>query len=307
MAHLPLHVLPTFRVVARLQNLRAAAEALHLTHSALSQQVRLLEAQLGHPLFDRRGRRIVLNAAGVALLQAVEPALDLIDDGVRAAAAVAAGGEQQLRVTLLPSFAQRWLLPRMAKWREAHPSVVIEVHASQDIVDLEREGFHAAVRQGGGHWRGLEAEALIDSPLVPVGSRAAAARLAGKPAEALAREPLLGEARLWQRWFALAGIAMRANPVASFNDAGLMLQAVEQDLGITLARGLLAADALHDGRLVQLSSLALPDEEVEVYWLAYPPALREWAPLTAFRDWMLAELALSRKALAATRGVRLPR
>ena len=75
MSRLPLHTLPTFRVVAQLQNLRAAAESLHLTHSALSHQLRVLETQLGHPLFERRGRRLVLNSAGAALLASVEKAL----------------------------------------------------------------------------------------------------------------------------------------------------------------------------------------------------------------------------------------
>src|SRR5690606_21939093 len=113
MSRLPLQTLPAFRAVARLQNLRAAAETLHLTHSAVSQQIKLLEEQLGFPLFDRRGRRVVLNAAGAALQRAVEPALDRLDEGVRAAAATSAGAAVQLRITLLPSFAQRWLLPRM--------------------------------------------------------------------------------------------------------------------------------------------------------------------------------------------------
>ncbi len=72
MSRIPLHTLPSFRVIARTGNLRAAADELHLTHSAVSQQMRLLETQLGFELFDRRARRIVLNAAGAALLQAIE-------------------------------------------------------------------------------------------------------------------------------------------------------------------------------------------------------------------------------------------
>ena len=112
-SRLPLHVLPTFCAVARLANMRAAAEELHLTHSAVSQQIQLLEEQLGFAVFDRRGRRIALNAAGAALLQSVAPALDQLDDGMRAAAAAATGAAHRIRVTLLPSFAQRWLLPRI--------------------------------------------------------------------------------------------------------------------------------------------------------------------------------------------------
>ena len=145
MARLPLQTLPAFRVVARTANLRAAAEQLNLTHSAVSQQIKLLEEQIGFALFDRRGRRIVLNAAGEALQRAVEPALDRLDGGVRAAAALAAGTTQRIRLTLLPSFAQRWFLPRMARWREAHPEIALELHTSQHVVDLQREAVRSCL------------------------------------------------------------------------------------------------------------------------------------------------------------------
>src|SRR5687768_12051957 len=130
MARIPLHTLPAFRTVAQLQNLRAAADTLHLTHSAVSQQIRGLEEQLGFALFERRGRRIVLNAAGEALLRIVAPALAQLDHGVQAAAAAASGSAQRLRVTTLPSFAQRWLLPRIGRWRERHPQMALEIDAS---------------------------------------------------------------------------------------------------------------------------------------------------------------------------------
>ena len=133
---LPLHTLPTFRVAARRQNLRATAEELHLTHSAVSQQIALLEQQLGVPLFDRRGRGVVLNAAGEALLRAVEPALDGIAQGAQAARLAGRVEQQLIRLTVLPSFAQRWLLPRMGRWRERHPELQLEVHASHRLVDL---------------------------------------------------------------------------------------------------------------------------------------------------------------------------
>jgi LysR family transcriptional regulator, glycine cleavage system transcriptional activator len=301
MLRLPLHTLPTFRVVARLSNLRAAAEQLHLTHSAVSQQIKLLEEQLGFQLFDRRGRGIVLNAAGAALLQSVEPALDQIEDGRRAAGAAASGTEHRLRITLLPSFANRWLLPRLANWRERHPDISIELNASQQVVDLARDGLHAALRQGNGQWRGLSAERLIDSPLIALGSPTAARRLLGSGEMALADEPLLGSPALWARWFELSGLRVRVNPVATFNDAGLMLQAAEQGLGLALARELFAADALRDGRLVRLSPLALPDDEAYAFWLVYPPALKDWPPLVALRGWLMDELAHSQAMMDSAR------
>ncbi len=299
MPRIPLGTLPAFRAVARSQNLRVAAEELHLTHSAISQQIKQLEAQTGVTLFDRHGRRVALNPAGQAFARAVEPALALLEQGLRSAAAAAAGQAQPLRLTLLPSFGQRWLLPRMARWRARHPDIAIEIDASQRTVDLQAEGFHAALRQGSGPWRGLKAERLIDSPLVVLGSAAAAARLRGRATPSLADEPLLGDRETWSRWFALDGCHAPVQPVANFNDAGLMLQAAEQDIGIALARELLAADALRDGRLVRLSPLALPDERATTLWLAYPPELADWPPLVALRDWLFDELGQSLVGLPA--------
>jgi LysR family transcriptional regulator, glycine cleavage system transcriptional activator len=299
MAHLPLNTLPAFRAAARLQNLRAAAEELHLTHSAVSQQIKLLEDQLGFSLFDRRGRSLALNAAGAALQRAVEPALDRLADGVRSAQSAAAGVSQLVRLTVLPSFAQRWLLPRMGRWRELHPDITLDVHASGQLVDVQREGFHAALRSGSGRWRGLQAERLIDSPLVVVGAPQRAERLGRSPSvDALALEPLLGDADYWERWFRLAGGRMCCKPVADFNDFGLMLQATEQDLGIALARELLAADALQSGRLVRLAPWTLDDSDYSTYWFAHPEELADWPPIVALRDWLREEMALSRAALA---------
>ncbi|GCL64920.1 LysR substrate-binding domain-containing protein [Pseudaquabacterium pictum] len=299
MARLPLNTLPAFVEVARRGNLRAAADVLHLTHSAVSQQIQHLEAQTGLQLFDRPGRRIVLNAAGEALLRGVAPALAQLDSALRDAAATSANAATVLRLTTLPSFAQRWLLPRMGRWRARHPGVVLDLHTSQNIEDLAHGSHHAALRQGSGPWRGLVAWALLDSPRIVVGSPAVAQRLAGRGAQALADEPLLGNTGQWRDWFALQGLAPRITPVAAFNDAGLMLQATEQGLGISLSRQLLAADALADGRLVQLSPVTVAEEGPDRFWLATTPARADWPPLLALRDWLQDELAQSAAALAA--------
>jgi LysR family glycine cleavage system transcriptional activator len=291
--------------VAELANLRAAAEALHLTHSAVSQQIRGLEDRLGFALFERRGRRVVLNPAGQALLRSVQGALALLDDGVQAAAAAASGEAQRLRVTVLPSFANRWLLPRIGRWRERHPGLALEIDASIRAIDLQREGFHAAVRQGTGPWAGLQSERLFEQPpVILVGAPSAARRLLGAQPEAFAREPLLGDSDLWKEWFAAAGLHTNVQTVAVFNDMGLMLQAAEQNLGLTLTRELLAADALCDGRLVRLSPVSITHADLHPYHLVYPPGLRDWAPLVSFRAWLFEELERSLKTL---RGVMVER
>jgi LysR family transcriptional regulator, glycine cleavage system transcriptional activator len=308
MTHLPLQTLPAFRVAARLQNLRAAALQLHLTHSAVSQQIKLLETQIGVPLFDRRGRNLVLNTAGAALLRAVEPALDRLADGLLAAQAAAAGAAQLIKLSVLPSFAQRWLLPRMARWQARHPDISLDVHPSQRLVDLQREGFHAGLRVGAGPWRGLRAHCLMDSPLVAVGAPVRAARLQAQVAlggqgvsmaQAMAQEPLLGDAERWRDWLALDGVKFKAKTVADFNDAGLMLQAAEHDLGIALARELVAADSLQAGSLVRLTPQhKLRNNDAVSYWLVCPTELAEWPPLLALHAWLLDEMRLSRQQMA---------
>jgi LysR family glycine cleavage system transcriptional activator len=203
-----------------------------------------------------------------------------------------------LRVTVLPSFANRWLLPRIGRWREQHPGLPLEIDASIRAVDLAREGFHAAVRQGTGPWAGLQSERLFEQPpIIVVGSASAARRLLGAQPEALAREPLLGDSELWNDWFAAAGVRTTVRTVAVFNDAGLMLQAAEQNLGLGLSREILAADALCEGRLVRLSPVTITHPEAEPYHLVYPPGLREWPPLVSFRAWLYDELDRSEKEL----------
>jgi LysR family glycine cleavage system transcriptional activator len=295
MARIPLQFLPTFVAVAKLQTLRAAADSLHLTHSAVSQQMGELESRIGFALFDRRGRRVYLNAAGEALLRHAAPALAQVDDGVQAAAAAARGAAQGLRVTMLPSFAQRWFLPRLGLWRARHPDIPLEIEASAGIVDLQREGFHAAIRTGAGPWPGLVMERLYESPtpFIAVAAPAVTQRLReGAPAD-LAREPLLGDGQVWEKWFAAAGVRTRATPVASFNDVGLMLQAAEQGLGLAVVRELLAADALRDGRLERLFDASVVLDGVQPYSFVFPPALKDWAPLIALRAWVREEFDAS--------------
>jgi len=303
---LPLDVLPTFAAVAEAGSMRAAGETLHLTHSAISQQIRLLEDRLGFAVFLRQNRRLVLTPAGQRLLDGARNALALLADARQDAARLAAGAEPVLRMAVLPSFAQRWLMPRMGRWRAAHPGLRLELIASMETVDLRQEGLHVAIRHGSGHWRGLRAEPLIQSPRVVLGSPAAAARLAGQGLDAIAREPLLGSAELWRQWFAQAGLSPLPpiQPVAAINDAALSLQVVEADVGLALIRDLLAADALLDGRLVRLSPHVLHESagdagfDPTVFWLAWREELTDWPPVQALRDWLQSELAASRRQLA---------
>lgn len=303
MARIPLQCLPAFRAAAELHSLRAAAAALHLTPSAISQQIQVLEQQLGFTLFERRGRQVLLNDAGKVFLRSVRSALTELDAGLLAASAIAAGDAGQLlRVTVFPSFAQRWLLPRIGDWSGAYPGIRLEIEASQQTLDLPRAGMHAGIRTGDGVWPGLVAELLFDfdSPLIVVGSRQAAQRIAGRGPQALAGEALLGQPSLWKRWFDQAGVSAPLHTLATFSDSGLMLQAAEQDLGLALARGLYLLDALADGRLQRLSDVVLPYQPAQRYFLVYPPSLSDWPPLLALRAWLTRQFQLSIQVLSAT-------
>ncbi|MBF8179106.1 LysR substrate-binding domain-containing protein [Herminiimonas contaminans] len=301
MSRLPLGYLPAFQAAAELGNLRAAATLLHVTPSAVSQQILKLEERLGFVLFERQGRKVVLNDAGKLLLQSVQGALQGLDQGVQDAAALASDqAELVVRISVVPSLALRWLLPRIGRWRAKHPGVRLQIDATQRLTDLAREGLHVGIRAGSGTFPGLLAEPLIhlDMPLTVLGCPDAAKRLSGRPPEALASEPLLGDPLLWDGWFKSAGVVTSVKPAATFADTGLMLQAAEQDIGLALARGIYTVDALRAGRLVRLSEIALPYHPPQDFYLVYPPALRDWPPLQHLRAWLADEVALSGRDLA---------
>jgi LysR family glycine cleavage system transcriptional activator len=300
MMYATLRYLPAFKAAAELGNLRAAASVLHVTPSAISQQISRLEEQLGFVVFEREGRKVVLNEAGTLLLRRVQAALKEIDEGVQEAAITAnARADVVVRISVVPSFAQRWLLPRIGRWRAAHPGIGLEIDATRDTVDLARAGIHAGIRTGDGAWPGLVAERLtdLDVPLVPVGCRNAAQRLAGRGPDAFAGEALLGDPLLWQRWFERAGVAATVKSAATFAETGLMLQAAEQDIGLVLARGLYTVDALQDGRLVRLSDVDVALEDAQRFYFVHPPGLADWPPLVRLRDWLREEIAQSERAL----------
>ncbi|RYE81680.1 MAG: LysR family transcriptional regulator [Oxalobacteraceae bacterium] len=300
----PLHYLAAFRAAAQTENLRAAAETLHLTHSAVSQQIRGLEEALGFQVFNRQGRRLALNPAGQALQRAVIKVFAELQAGVMAATQADGKSAQTLRVTALPSFAQRWLIPRLPRWQALQPCIALDLHTSQQVVDLERAGYHVGLRVGRGPWPGLITEQLFHSPLIAVAAPALASRLIGQPVSALVNEPLLGDAEDWQEWFAGAGVTASPVVVASFNDAGVLLQAGEQAMGVALAREVLAADALLEGRLVRLHAHAVELDATRDHQIVYPETLRDDPAVRAFCDWLHAEIgALQRQLNEASKAV----
>ncbi|MFO1252076.1 MAG: LysR substrate-binding domain-containing protein [Inhella sp.] len=294
---LPLQTLRAFRQAAQTQNLRAAAEQLNLTHGAVSQQIRLLEDRLGLPLVDRVGRGLRLNAAGTALLSRVQQALALLEAGEREARALGQAPQRVLRLSMLPSVAQCWLLPRLSRWQRAHPGWRLAIDARQTVAEVLGPGVDVAIRYGQQPWEGAVAQSLGFECLVPVASPSLAAALRGLAPADLLRFPMLEGTASWTLWMQPAGVLEPLpEPVASFNDAGLLLQAAESGLGIALARGLLVLDRLRDGRLLPLHTLQVPSPRQ--YWLVASAPTWERPEVQALHTWLLAQLAESERELA---------
>lgn len=299
MLRIPLQFLPTFVAVAECESLRTASRLLHLTHSAVSQQISELESRLGFPLFERRKGRLLLNASGRLMLESSRQALADIEDGARRAAAVARQAECTLKITMPVAFAQRWFLPRLARWYQGHPDIHIEVDVSPRMRDIEREGFHGAIRSSEGPWPGMVRAALYDPPsrYIAVAAPALARRLAvGSPA-ALLDERLLGPRDEWIDWFASAAVAATPEPSAAFNSLSLLLNAAEEGLGVCLARDILVVDAIGVGTLRQVFDTVSVRADVPPHGLVYPAELDDASPMAAFRDWLRGEAQASLMSL----------
>lgn len=245
--------------------MRATAQQVHLTHGAVSQQIQLLEQAVGYPLFERRGRGVRLNAAGKEMLAAVEPALQALQQGVARARRAAAS--QTLRISVLPSFAHYWLLPRLPAFHEACADIALDIDASLTLQDLSQRGFDAAIRIGNGQWAGLQAQRIASGDVLPVASPDMALQW-GTAFENGGDVPLLEhDVSPWRARFNTQGRSLCGRQQALFNDAGLLIRAAEQGFGIALAKKLLVQDAIAAGRLVALAApCRLSDDDVYLVW-----------------------------------------
>jgi LysR family glycine cleavage system transcriptional activator len=286
MSRPPLHALPGFVAAARLRSLSRAAETLHLTVSALSHQIRGLEERLGQRLFDRNARGLALTADGERLFERIAPALDSIEQALRP---YGVRRDQVLTISLMPSFASSWLVPRLGRFLAAHPQLEINLQSSVERVEFERErGIDAALRFGPGSWPGVEAVHLFDDWLTPTASPALIARLGRPTLATLARFPLLGDpGGRWSEWFQHFGGTPPRRFAANFTDSETLHRAAAEGLGIALGRITLTRPMIEAGLLVRLFDDCLPAEWA--HYLVYPPRSASHAGLDAFRAWLLQE------------------
>ena len=283
-----LNALRAFEAAARHGSLTRAAAELHVTHAAISHQVRALEAELGAPLLRRVGRTVAATAAGRELEAVLGEAFARIARAVERARRDDRAGILTLSVE--PAFAARWLVLRLGRFSGLHPEIDLRLAPSATLVDFARDEVDLAIRHGRGPWPGLTATRLMAAPAFPVGSPALLAAGAPRTPADLARFTLIHEddERDWRAWGTAAGVPeLEVGRGPRCDDASLALAAAVAGQGVALTDAALAAAELADGRLVRLFELEIAREQA--YWLVHPPEATERAKVRAFRDWLLAE------------------
>ncbi|HZS70076.1 MAG TPA: transcriptional regulator GcvA [Burkholderiales bacterium] len=281
----PLSTLRAFEAAARLESFSRAADEISVTHGAVSHQIRALERALGAALFARNGRRVALTSAGRHFAERVRAALE---DLAEAAQFVRrAEGERAVSVSMLPSFAARWLMPRLGRFMERHPAIAVNIHTSITLVDFQRDDVDLAIRFGRGQWPDLEAHKFLDEEFFPVASpRFNRGRLPTRPPDLGKFQLLRSNDEPWTPWFRAAGVRLKEPHSMVFTDSNLLLQAALDGRGIALARSSIAEADVRAGKLVRLFKLAVPAHGAS--YLVWPKG-RLSPNATVFRDWLLEE------------------
>ncbi len=288
----PLTALRAFEAAARHLSFTRAAAELHVTQAAISHQIKALESFLGVKLFHRQSRSLRLTSQGQDYLPAVNKAFDAIAEATRRLLAHDARGT--LTVSVLPSFAARWLVTRLGRFRERYPEISLRVAPSAELVDFSRDEVDVGIRFGAGRYAGLFSCRLLTEDLFPVCSPQLL-----ENADPPLREPrdlehftLLHDDSYgdWRTWLLAAGVDnVDATRGTIYHDAGMLLQAAVAGQGIAIARGVLAADYLKEGRLIRPFELSLPSDYA--YYFVCPRGSVEDPKVKAFRDWLLSEAA----------------
>lgn len=282
-----MQALRAFEAVARTGSLTKAAEGLHLTHGAISHQLKGLEEDLGVRLTERAGRGIRLTDEGARFATRVRVALSELAEAVREV--TEHNNPRQFRVSVMPSFAARWLLPRIGRFFAAHPDIDLDVRATSLLVDFRRDDAEAGIRYGGGSYVGVVSEHLMDDVYFPVCSGKIDGALPKRPSD-LSRYLLLrSDAQVWQTWFRAAGLDWpepTRGPI--FNDDSHLMQAAIEGQGVALARSSLIGNDIVNGVLVRLFDIEVPSPWR--YYLVYPPNLAQSPKLAVFRQWLHDEI-----------------
>lgn len=280
----PLNALRAFAEAARHGSYAAAARTLHVSPSAISRFVKLLEQHLGASLFQRKPAGLVLTKAGKDYAAEISAALARIEEAGRALKSPMA---EALVIGAGPTLAMRWLIPRLPAFQAMHPDIEVRISTAIEGATPMRDDWHAAIRLGHGEWPGLSAHLLFTADLFPVARPDIASRL--RSPAALAHVDLLSSANApddWPRWLEAAGLdrvlARKARP---FDYPAFALQAALDGLGVAMARAPFVADDLAAGRLVAPFRLSVPHEGG--WYLIHRDQASLPAGFVRFRDWLV--------------------
>jgi LysR family glycine cleavage system transcriptional activator len=305
--HLPLTALRAFEAVARHLSFRKAAEELHVTPAAVSQQIKTLEDLLGHPLFHRLPRSLVLTKTAQAGLPLVHEGLEQLGKAMQLMQTE--NHSETLTAWMAPSFASKWLIPRLPRFLDEHVGIDMSISASTGLIDdlratgaisaddLRRHGVDVAIRFGQGQYPGCRVDKLFDVTAVPLCSPALleGEHPLGEPQDlqyhTLLHDDTVYEGRPgWSSWLEAAGVDdIDASRGLHFNHASLALEAAVDGQGVALSLRPLAEADLAAGRLVVPFNLALPISSA--YYLISLAEDSERPEITAFHEWLLFEAA----------------
>lgn len=290
-----LNALKVFEVAAGLGSFTRAAEVLHVTQSAVSRQVRQLEDQLDETLLERHHHHMQLTDAGRLLLQALQHSFDRIEFTVRAIQQKQHAN--RLRVSAPPTFALRWLLPRLGRLREQHPQLEVSVTCALQDSLADSALLDCAIRFGNGEWSNLCHSLLMHEQHIAV---CAPALLEGRPAElsALAGMTLLHvlashdqRYMTWQHWLGAAGLEeFETHDGYEFDLLDMAIRAAINGLGITIADRSMVEQELADGRLIQFLDVEVQGHQS--YWFVTRPGQSSAPAVDLFRTWLQREIAL---------------
>ncbi|MGI9168707.1 MAG: LysR substrate-binding domain-containing protein, partial [Caulobacteraceae bacterium] len=276
---------------------------LSVTPGAVSQQIQNLEDYVGAALFRRTPRGLLLTDAAQTALPALREAFDRLAEAASLLTAAVDG--RRLTLTTAPSFAAKWLVPRLGRFEEAHPQVDVWLSADMDVVDFGAGEIDLAIRYGAGLYPGLEATRLMTETVIPVMSPdLMAANPVNEPAD-LGRHVLLHDGSPnaddscpdWLMWLAARGVkGVDGNRGPRFNQSSLVIEAAAGGRGVALAKRTLAQDDLDAGRLVVPMPIATTVDFA--YYVVHPKAKGRLPQVKAFVSWITAQAAAHEAALA---------
>ncbi|WP_374308551.1 LysR substrate-binding domain-containing protein [Dongia sp.] len=278
----------------RLGSFVAAADELNVTQTAISRLVKLVEGQIGQTLFERHANSLVPTPAGRSLAPLLDDAFRRLEAAVDSVRRTTLPG---LSIAAGPTFAMRWLIPRLQHFQRQHPGIEVRlVTAIDDHVAL-RPDWAATIRLSSAPLPGLMAEPLFSAALFPVAAPALAETI--RKRSDLQHHTLLEVAHApkeWPRWLAESGLdPARFRRRLSFDYSTYAIQAALDGLGIALVRAPYVQDDLDAGRLIRLFDLALVDPG-RAWHLIYRAEALQDAPFVAFRAWLLAEVQRSARS-----------